>query len=224
VATCFPQKDVNELLVSCHRRCCICHRYCGVKIETDHIVPAGDGGPSSIENAIAVCFECHAEIHGYNDKHPRGRKFRPDELRAHRDQWLRICQQSPTLLLSAGPDAAVGPIQSLVDEIEFNACVAHSADADSPGCSFRQNEFDRAIREGAVAILHDDLKRSVLDAYVAIGSAEHSLHMLRSQTDTMHQNRSRQECAERIKKVAERCKAARASLLQFLGHENTEST
>ena len=28
----FPQKDVDNLLTACHRRCCICHRFCGVKI------------------------------------------------------------------------------------------------------------------------------------------------------------------------------------------------
>jgi hypothetical protein len=33
----FAQKDVNDLLTTCHRRCCICHRFCGVMIETDRI-------------------------------------------------------------------------------------------------------------------------------------------------------------------------------------------
>jgi len=68
----FPQKDVDELLAACHRRCCICHRFCGVKIETDHMTPRDEVGPSTIDNAIAVCFECPAEIHSYNDRHPRG--------------------------------------------------------------------------------------------------------------------------------------------------------
>ncbi len=77
----FSQPDVDDLLVRCHRRCCVCHRYCGVKIEMDHIVPSAADGPSDVANAIPVCFECHAEIHSYNDQHPRGRKFRPDELR-----------------------------------------------------------------------------------------------------------------------------------------------
>jgi hypothetical protein len=31
-----------------------------------------------------VCFECHPEIHSYNDKHPRGRKFLPEELQLHK--------------------------------------------------------------------------------------------------------------------------------------------
>lgn len=71
----FERDEVSDLLARCHRRCCVCHRFCGVKMETDHIIPTEDGGDDSIENAIPVCFECHAEIHSYNDSHPRGRKF-----------------------------------------------------------------------------------------------------------------------------------------------------
>jgi len=55
----FNQKEVEHLLAKCHRRCCICHRFCGVKIETDHIIQPKDGGDNSIANAIPVCFECH---------------------------------------------------------------------------------------------------------------------------------------------------------------------
>ena len=88
----FPRDQVDELLKACHRRCCICHRFCGVKIETDHIVPSVEGGADTIDNAVPVCFECHAEIHSYNDMHPGGRKFRPAELRGHKEQWLEICR------------------------------------------------------------------------------------------------------------------------------------
>ena len=91
----FASGAVEQLLVRCHRRCCICHRFCGVKMEIDHIVPTADNGADDIDNAIPVCFECHAEIHSYNDKHPRGRKFRPTELREHRNTWLEICEKRP---------------------------------------------------------------------------------------------------------------------------------
>src|SRR5215467_5857650 len=96
----FPPSDVAELLAKCHRRCCICHRFCGTKIETDHINPHAQSKDDSIENAIPVCFECHAEIHSYNDAHPRGRKYRPDELRMHKVQWLRLCETSAQFLAS----------------------------------------------------------------------------------------------------------------------------
>jgi HNH endonuclease len=53
----FPQNDVDDLLVQCHRRCCICHRFCGVKIELDHIIPQSEPASNDdISNAIPVCF------------------------------------------------------------------------------------------------------------------------------------------------------------------------
>src|SRR5580658_10014090 len=120
----FSRDEVSELLVRCHRRCCVCHRFCGVKIETDHIVPTDEGGSNEIDNAIPVCFECHAEIHSYNDKHPRGRKFQPEELRLQKEQWLKICAERPEMLVGAIRDADVGPLQALIDELEFNSIVA----------------------------------------------------------------------------------------------------
>lgn len=167
----FDRNEVDTLLTACHRRCCICHRFCGVKIETDHIRPKAKGGDDSIANAIPVCFECHAEIHSYNDDHPRGRKFRPDELHQHRDQWLKICAEKPEVMLSAAWDGDVGPLQALMDELQFNMMVArHSPDA-KRGAMFQSAQFLRAIQEGMVAILDQDLKESILAAYVAISRA-----------------------------------------------------
>ena len=40
----FDHDEIAELLARCHRRCCVCHRFCGVKIETDHIKPQHEGG------------------------------------------------------------------------------------------------------------------------------------------------------------------------------------
>lgn len=38
-------------------------------METDHIIPDGQGGSNTIDNAIPLCFECHAKVHLYNDKY-----------------------------------------------------------------------------------------------------------------------------------------------------------
>ena len=171
----FNREEVDELLTACHRRCCICHRFCGVKMETDHIVPRADGGPDDIENAIPVCFECHAEIHSYNDQHPRGRKFRPEELRLQKDQWLEVCRNRPEILINATRNADVGPLQALIDELEFNAAVAGVREHQFQGCLFYDEQFRRAIREGAIATLRDDLKTQILAAYVAIGRANQQI-------------------------------------------------
>jgi hypothetical protein len=167
----FSRSEVDALLVAVHRRCAICHRFCGIKIETDHIVPFADGGPDTIDNAIPVCFECHAEIHSYNDKHPRGRKFRPEELRGHKKEWLRLCRERPEMLIAVARSRDVGPIQAMIDELEFNAAVAKTIGFESMACLFLDEQFRRAVRDGAIAILKDEIKRDVIAAYVAMGQA-----------------------------------------------------
>ena len=171
----FPRDEVSDLLSRCHRRCCICRRFCGVKIETDHIIPSEEGGTDDIENAIPVCFECHAEIHSYNDKHPRGRKFSAGELRAHRTQWLKICEEHPDALVGAIRNADVGPLQAPVDELEFNATVAAEGDFNRQGCKFQERQFLRAIQEGSVSLLKDAIKKPLLEAYREMGAANSAL-------------------------------------------------
>jgi len=56
-------------------------------VEVHHIVPEANGGKNDIENAIALCFDCHSAAGHYNPRHPRGTKFSPDELRLHKAQW-----------------------------------------------------------------------------------------------------------------------------------------
>lgn len=56
-------------------------------MELNHIVPASSGGEWTLDNAIPLCFDCHAEVGHYNVQHPRGLKFTPTELKLHRDNW-----------------------------------------------------------------------------------------------------------------------------------------
>ena len=156
----FPTEEVKDLLIACHRRCCVCHRFCGVKMEMDHIVPAADKGPDTGENAIPVCFDCNAEIHGYNDRHPKGRKFTPEELRGHKEQWLAICRDRPETLLLAARDSDVGPLQAVLNELEFNLVVAKQPNQQERGCLFKDVQFNRAISQGALWIIDDSLKSS----------------------------------------------------------------
>jgi hypothetical protein len=115
-----------------------------------------------------VCFDCHAEIHSYNDRHPRGRKFTPEELRAHKAQWLAFCAAHPEALAGGPGNTDVGPLQALVNEIEFNLAAARSIQ-NGVACPLRDAQFERAIRAGALAILEPALKNAIIDAYVATG-------------------------------------------------------
>jgi hypothetical protein len=164
----FKRTEANKLLVACHRRCCVCHRYCGIKIELHHIQPNEDGGDDSIENAIPLCFECHAEVQLYNDAHPRGRKFHPDELQDHKGQWLRICEESPGALLMPQRPYDVGPIQALIDELEFNAEISKLTDDDTIGALFLVTQFERSISEGLFSLLPDQVRRPISATYATL--------------------------------------------------------
>jgi hypothetical protein len=82
----FDPAVKTAMFTRCNRRCCLCHKQCGINIEAAHIIDEAAGGSNDEDNGIPLCFDCHQEIGSYNDKHPRGNKIRPEELRARRDQ------------------------------------------------------------------------------------------------------------------------------------------
>jgi len=90
----FAPDIAQQALVSCGRHCCICHKFCGTKMELHHIKPEADGGEDSLENCIPLCFDCHADVQSYNPSHPKGRKYAEAELKQHRDRWFGKVQKS----------------------------------------------------------------------------------------------------------------------------------
>lgn len=220
----FNRSSVSALLARCRRRCCVCHRFCGVKIETDHIEPQGSGGDDDIENAIPVCFDCHAEIHSYNEQHPRGRKFTADELRLHKKQWLEVCDSTPLQLLTdhRTADVEVGPVQAMVDEIEFNRAAARAGAEERSGCPLRDEQFARAIRSGSLALLLPELKTSIIAAYVAAGHASvmgqaAAARRAGGRHDSVSGSAST-DPAEAFRKCELLLANAQEQLLKFLGH------
>lgn len=162
----FPEKQASRLLVECARRCCICHKFCGVKMELAHIEQRADSNDDSIENAIPVCFECHAEIGLYNPRHPRGRRFSSEELRLHREQWLRLCRENPELLLHAPTVSEAGTIERLINELEFNLDVAYRSEANKLGCPFEVSQFERAVADGTYSIFEQRVRTKIRTAYM----------------------------------------------------------
>jgi hypothetical protein len=78
----FSERDKVSVLLWCARHCCLCGKQKGIDIEIAHLDPK----LSDIDNAIPLCYDCHAAIGHYNREHPRGRKYSIDELKATRDQ------------------------------------------------------------------------------------------------------------------------------------------
>lgn len=77
----------DKALLAAARHCCVCRRYKGVLIEVHHVTPQADGGSDDFDNAIALCFECHAWAGHYFSKHPKGAKYSPTHLIEARKAW-----------------------------------------------------------------------------------------------------------------------------------------
>jgi hypothetical protein len=78
---------------------------CGTNIEAAHIVDEAAGGSNEADNGIPLCFDCHQEVGAYNDLHPRGNKFRPEELRARRNRVYDLVESGDIYRLLLNPDA-----------------------------------------------------------------------------------------------------------------------
>ena len=164
----FRQADVDALLVRCHRRCCVCHRYCGVKIEIDHIKSATTENSADIGNAIALCFDCHAEVDHYDSSHPKGPRFTSSELRAHRDQWFQLCQNHPEMFVHAQPPPEAGSLERLLSELEFDRVIAGTGHAAG---AFEQTQFRRAVADGTFIWVSESIKSEVHAAYAGMNRA-----------------------------------------------------
>ena len=177
----FSARDVERLLVACHRRCCVCHRFCGVKIEVDHIEPAAKPKSNRVDNAIPLCFECHAEVHHYNPKHPRGRRLTPVELRRHREQWLQLCRDHPEMFVASQQPAEAGSLERLVSELNFNLRLANYSEGAirHVGALFEVAQFRRAIADGTFTWISDDLRKLIENAYAGILEANSLVEGLR---------------------------------------------
>jgi hypothetical protein len=82
----FSEEIKIKVLLWSYRHCCLCGKQCGTKIEVHHIVPKSKGGTGDPDNAIPLCFDCHAEVAAYQCEHPTGTKFSKKELKARREQ------------------------------------------------------------------------------------------------------------------------------------------
>ena len=90
----FPKEVADRALTSCARSCCICHKFCGLKMELHHIVLQSEGGANNDDNCIPLCLDCHTDMRSYDHHHPKGRKYSREELRKHRFDWYESVQIS----------------------------------------------------------------------------------------------------------------------------------
>jgi hypothetical protein len=211
----FDRDKVSELLSKCHRRCCICHRFCGVKMETDHMKPHEEGGSDDIENAIPLCFECHAEVHAYNVKHPRGRKYTENELKEHKQQWLKICKDHPETLVDNPRMADPGPLSSLFTELEYNQKVSDDSEG-TDGLLYRTSQFERAVSEGILSLIDEELKNKIMDAYIKMSQSNQFTQFLGSYVKTGDSREAKNNASRAHRNAKSAINEAHSKLEKFL--------
>ena len=171
----FPQAVKEEALVACARHCCICHKFCGTKMELHHIRQKAEGGEDTFDNCIPVCFDCHADMTSYDFKHPKGTKYTQNELRLHRDAWYKKVQSSSaTVTLPEHLEVDRRTFLRLTELLPWNGSIQFVRYNSFAGVSFRDREiselraFAYACEDPSFEFLDADLEgiRATLYAYI----------------------------------------------------------
>ncbi len=92
----FSEKIRRQALVACRRRCVMCGKFKGIKIEVHHLIPVAMGGSNDFDNAIPLCFDCHADIgQKFYREHAKGTKYSVPELKQQRDKFYKMIENNP---------------------------------------------------------------------------------------------------------------------------------
>lgn len=120
----FPPKVKEDVMVACSRHCSLCHKFCGIKIEIHHIRPRASGGPDTFENAIPLCFDCHADMRTYDALHPKGTKYSENELVRLRDIWYKKVESSGGVYSVSTAETDKGVYLALLNTLPWNGSMS----------------------------------------------------------------------------------------------------
>lgn len=117
-------------------------------------------------------------------------------------------------------EASAGPLQALIDEIDFNLEVSSRRNPKELGCPFADHQFRRAIQSGAMAALDESIKTAINAGYADVGRANHFLlathaHAINGDAYNTALNSAQQA----VMAVPTGMKAARDSILAFLNSD-----
>ncbi|HYS55599.1 MAG TPA: hypothetical protein VER58_17710 [Thermoanaerobaculia bacterium] len=99
--------------------------------------------------------------------------------------------------------------------------MAKHATHDVQGCLFLEDQFKRAISESAIALVKDELKTKLIEAYAAIGRAnQHILAVMPHAKDGNAWAGAVNRAKKSIDEAAPKITTAKKALLEFLGTES----
>lgn len=159
----FPKSVADKALAACGRCCCICHVFCGTKMELHHIQPHSEGGHDDYENCIPLCFNCHADMG--KPSHYKGHGYSATELKTHRDTWYARKAEA----LRTTENVCKADKQQFEAICEIFSQTRHILKEHDMAAAFRQDDIEDLLR---YADCSDDPFAMFIDA---------DLEMLRSQ-------------------------------------------
>ncbi len=134
---------------------------------------------------------------------------------------MSICKDRPEIFRSSSfARAEVGPLQSLIDELEFNEAVTAVPPGQDQFCLFKERQFLEAMRAGSIATLQGELKHAIIAAYVQMGQAN---HLMNAQLNSHNPNvlgDLYERAFAKISSSKEAVQRAKRELLKFLGSED----
>jgi hypothetical protein len=105
----------------------------------------------------------------YNIRHPRGRKYTSNELQRHKEQWINICETTPSILVQSLNYTDGGPLSGLISELEFNSMSSIFI------VPFEYKEFSKAVSDGLLSVLDNFIKNEIMSTYIVIRSVNESI-------------------------------------------------
>lgn len=164
----FPVEVRERALLAAARHCCVCRRYKGVLLEVHHITPKSKGGEDTFENAIALCFECHAWAGHYFSGHPKGSKYSPEQLRAAREQWYARVEAGQVVTPVTNTFAHVTYLICRSTDIASYIFKGDVSEFPMPNALLAQNDIGRYIEQVLATHLEDSPGRVFGDSYKTI--------------------------------------------------------
>jgi len=88
-------------------------------MELHHIKEKAKGGDDSEANALPVCFDCHAEVGSYNDDHPKGTKYRREELVARRESLYKLVESGALAVQILVAQLSENSVKGTASDVSF---------------------------------------------------------------------------------------------------------
>jgi hypothetical protein len=173
----FPTAVKEEALVRSRRHCCLCHKFAGLYTNVHHIEQEADGGPNDLDNAVVLCLECHGQVGHYNARHPIGDKYRPSEVKRHRNLWWEWCKDNPFAPIATDPTS--GSRQPLKIVRTFPASIVFNEAENLPQIFFDMDGDigQRLASKSSIARPYDNIEgKTVLMVEVPITDDQKFLH------------------------------------------------